>query len=489
MRLSGLDLALVNPGSREQSYGPLGELAAIEPPLWAALAAAVVRQHGFSVAIVDAEAENLSPEAAAQRVAQMKPRLAGIMVLGANPSASSTPRMTAAGETAAAIRRHAPDCHIAFGGLHPSALPRQTLRQETADYVCQGEGFGTFPLLLQSLAAANGVEEVPGLWFRRNGGVTAGPSPTLAEPDTLPTAAWDLLPMDRYRAHNWHCFDDLRRRQPYAVVYTSLGCPFSCSYCNIHALYDGRPGIRFRSPQKVIEEIDLLVEEYGVRNIKFFDELFALKADRVMELCDLLAGRGHDLNIWAYARVDTVSDPMLRQMRRAGINWLAYGVESASLRVRQGVTKRFGQDAVARAARMTREAGISVIGNFIFGLPDDDLETMQETLDLARELNFEYVNFYVAMAYPGSALYDEARRQGTTLPKAWHGYGQYSQDALPLPTKHLPAGEVLRFRDRAFQQYFNGPRYLEMVRERFGEGAVEHIGAMLERSLPRKHAC
>lgn len=485
------DLILVNPGSRAQVYGRLGStLAGIEPPLWAALIAAFVRSRGHSVRILDAEAENWSPEQAASKVSEYSPLLAGIIVLGSNPSASSTPKMTAAGETARALKKKTPHVKTFFGGLHPSALPEKTLKEEDTDFVCQGEGFATVLQLLEGLKTNGELcgYRVPGLWYTRNGSVFSDPPAPLVDPDDLPPAAWDLLPMDKYRAHNWHCFDHIDRRQPYAVIYTSLGCPFNCNYCNIHALYNGKPGIRFRSPEKVAEEIAFLVKNYGVRNIKFIDELFALSEERVNRICDLIIAGGYDLNIWAYARVDTVNESMLKKMKQAGISWLAYGIESASSKVRRGVYKRFDQETIKKAVEMTHRAGIHIIGNFIFGLPDDDMETMRETLELARALNLEFANFYTAMAYPGSQLYKDTVKQGLKLPEVWHGYGQYAEETLPLPTRHLSAAEVLRFRDNAFREYFGNPEYLKMIREKFGTVVVEHVQGMLKQEISRKFA-
>lgn len=484
-------MLLVNPGARAQVYGRLGSsLAGIEPPLWCALLAAFVRKHGHAVKIIDAEAENLSPEGTAERIAGENPRLTAVITLGSNPSASSTPKMTAVGELLRAVKEKAPHLGTVLGGLHPSALPELTLRDEAADYIAQGEGFYTVLHLLESLKKdePSAINKIPGLWYRRNGRAAAnGPAP-LVNPDELPLAAWDLLPMERYRAHNWHCFAHIDRRQPYAFMYTSLGCPYNCSYCNIHALYNDKPGIRFRSPEKVVEEIDLLHGKYGVRNIKFMDELFAIREDRVNHLCDLIIRGGYDLNIWAYARVDTVNESMLKKMKQAGINWLCYGFESASSRVRGGVAKKTEEEITRRAIEMTQDAGIYILANFIFGLPDDDMETMQATLDMAKEYNFEYVNFYMAMAYPGSQLYRDAVARGVRLPESWHGYGQFSEDAVPLPTRYLSPAEVMRFRDNAFREYFSNPRYLEMVGRKFGREVVAHIGDMLKNEIERKYA-
>lgn len=484
-----IDLVLVNPGNRKQAYGKLADsLSGIEPPFWCGLIASFIRKHNYSVKIIDADAENWTPEYIVGKIAEYNPILVSIIVLGTNPSASSTPKMAAVREILRALKKKAPWIKIVLGGLHPSALPEQTLREENADFVCQGEGFYTILKLLEALQSGKNLRDyqIEGLWYIRDGKTISNPPPLLIKNlDELPFVAWDLLPMDKYRAHNWHCFDDINKRQPYAVIYTSLGCPFRCSYCPISSFY-GKPGIRFRSPEKVVEEIDLLVKNYKVRNLKIMDELFTIRVKRVMHICDLIIEREYDLNMWAYARVDTVNETLLQKMKKAGINWIAFGIESASKKVREGVSKKFNQNKIKKAIEMTHSAGIYIIGNFIFGLPDDDFQTMQESLDMAKELNLEYVNFYVSMAYPGSQLYKEALKSGVKLPERWSGYSQYAEETLPLPTKYLSSADVLRFRDNAFVEYFNSPGYLKSIRGKFGVNVVEHIKEMCKHKICRR---
>jgi len=245
---------------------------------------------------------------------------------------------------------------------------------------------------------------------------------------------------------------------------------------------------RFWSPQVIADQLELLVQRHGVRHVKIADEMFVLNMKHVNGICDLLIERGLELNIWAYARVDTVrGDETIEKLKRAGFNWLAFGIESASERVRKDVDKGFKQDLIFETVERVRAVGINVIANFIFGLPEDDLQSMQETLDMALELNCEFANFYCAMAYPGSRLYDQAVKEGWPLPTRWSGYSQHAVDTLPLPTKYLSAAEVLRFRDHAFQVYFTSPRYLGMVERKFGVETVEHIRSMASQQLVREH--
>ncbi len=163
------------------------------------------------------------------------------------------------------------------------------------------------------------------------------------------------------------------------------------------------------------------------------------------------------------------------------------GIESGNKNVRDAVIKgQFGQDAITKAVKMTHDAGIHIIGNFMFGLPEDTLETMRETLDMAKALNLEYVNFYTTMAYPGSQLYEDAVKQGLELPETWIGYSQFSEETLPLLTKYISSAEVLRFRDNAFQEYYSDPYYLRMIEEKFSPETVDHIKQMLTHKLYRK---
>jgi radical SAM superfamily enzyme YgiQ (UPF0313 family) len=493
-----LDVVFVNPASRARVYQSLGtSLAAVENPVWAGLMATFARKNGLTIGMVDAEAHELSPAEAADAVVQQNPRLAVVVVYGHQPSAS-TQIMPGAGAVCTALKEAAPDLPVLMVGGHVAALPERTLREEDVDFVGSGEGLQTIIELVAALKTTNcDLTKVRGLWYREGDQIRSTPAAPLVKDldNTMPGVAWDLFPMDRYRAHNWHCFDGLQR-QPYAAIYTTLGCPYHCSFCCIQAPFkDGEResglkesvnSYRYWSPQAVIEQIDVLVSKYGVRNIKIADEMFVLNKRHVLSICDLIIERGYDLNIWAYARVDTVKDDMLDKLKRAGFHWLAFGIEAANDRVRNNVDKRFEQDEIYETIARVRDAGINVIGNYIFGLPEDDYDTMQQTLDMAIDLNCEFGNFYSTMAYPGSPLYLMALNEGWALPDSWAGYSQHAVDTRPLPTKYLTSDQVLQFRDQAFQTYFRHPQYLKMIEQKFGQPTVEHIAEMTSHKLRRQ---
>ena len=485
-----MDCCVIHPGGRETIYQSLGgSLTAIEPPLWCRLIAGHVLDRGFSTEIIDADAEDLSADAVAERVGVLKPRLVVIVAAGHQPSAS-TQSMVSAGRIATAVKQRFPDFPILILGGHVSALPERSLREEDVDFACKGEGPATVVALLAALRDGGAdlrLENIPGLVYWDDGHPKVNPAARLIEDldGELRGQVWDKLPMSRYRAHNWQCFGAPETRQPYASIYTTLGCPYRCSFCCINAPFDGNR-YRRRSPDAVAAEMATLRDVHGVRTFKIIDEMFVLNDTHVDAICDRLIAAGGDFNIWAYARVDTVKSGQLDKLRRAGVRWLALGIESGSAHVRDGAQKALKSSDILGVVRAIQGAGINVIGNYIFGLPDDDPTSVRETLDLALELNCEFANFYAAMAYPGSRLYAMAIRDGWELPAGWRGYSQHSFDTMPLKTDAMSSAQVLRFRDRAFQDYFSAPSYLDMVARKFGAATVSEIEAMRQVPLPRR---
>ena len=205
-----------------------------------------------------------------------------------------------------------------------------------------------------------------------------------------------------------------------------------------------------------------------------------------MKIVDLLIKKDLGLNIWAYARVDTVHEDTLSKMKKAGFNWLALGIESASAEVRDGASKKMRVSDIQGIVTKIQNKGIRVIGNYIFGLPDDTKESMQETLDMAQELNCEFANFYCAMAYPGSKLYNIALNEKWELPNEWTGYSQHSYNIQPLPSKTVSAKDIVAFRDNAFHQYNENPKYLNMLEKEFEKEVKEHMKNITKTRLKRK---
>jgi len=480
-----LDVLFVNPGgTKKKVYQELSkDFSAVETPFYAALTAGFIRRKGFSVDILDANAENLDLNETVEKIFEKNPQLVNIVVYGQHPSAS-TQLMTSISLLCKEIKKKNLEIKIILTGVHPSSLPEKTLIEEECDYVAEGEGFYTVLGLVQK----KNLDEIPGLWYRKNLEIKHNSRAENIKnlDEELPDVAWDLLSWGNYKAHNWHCLHDLESRKSYASISTSLGCPFNCKFCVINSVF-GKPLYRTWSPEWVLRQIDILAKDYGVKNIKFIDELFVLNPEHFIKIADGLIERNYGVNIWVYARVDTVKEEYLEKLKKAGFNWFCLGIESGDENVRLSVQKgRFKDDDIRNIVKKIQDAGIWVLGNYLVGLDEDNMESMQKTLDLAIELNCEFMNLYCATAYPGSRLYKEVVEKGIKLPEKWQDYAQHSYDFIPLPTKHLTPEQVLKFRDDAFHIYFENPRYLEMVEKKFGLAARKHIEEMTKIILKRR---
>jgi radical SAM superfamily enzyme YgiQ (UPF0313 family) len=227
--------------------------------------------------------------------------------------------------------------------------------------------------------------------------------------------------------------------------------------------------------------------ELGVRTLRISDEMFFLNRRYYVPVLQQVIDNAFGFNMWTYSRIDTVRKDVLELFKRAGVNWLALGIEAGNQTVRQEVSKgSFKEINIRDVCKTINEADINIIGNYIFGFPDDTTETMQQTLDLALELNTEMANMYPCQALPGSPIFRTAKQNGWALPDSYEGYGFLSYESQPLPTKHLSAAEVLKFRDEAWKTYFTRPDYLSLVERKFGAMERQNVEAMASIPLKRK---
>lgn len=504
-----MDVLFVNPDSSAKAYQGLAKVySAIEPPTWSLLLAESCRSKGFGVGILDCDAERLTLEQSVKRIEDLKPRLVTFVVYGQNPN-SGTTSMIGALALARAIKDAGLNTKVCFVGSHTSALPMEVLSYDCADIVLLNEGVYALHNLLKS-NLADDLQSIKGIGYKKRGPANF-PFPVLNSPqcvvpqermdEDMPGYAWDLLPyrekpLDLYRAHFWHAEFDHAKRTPFAAIYTSLGCQFGCDFCMINIVNrednsdgvnaaDSR-GMRFWSPAWVGREMKKLAD-LGVKTLRISDEMFFLNRKYYVPVLQEAIDQDFGFNMWTYSRVDTVRRDALDIFKRAGVNWLALGVEAGNQLVRQEVSKgSFKEVNIRDVCKTINDADINIISNYIFGFPEDTLETMQETLDLAMELNTEMANMYPCQALPGSPIYHTAKKNGWALPDSYEGYAFLSYDSQPLPTKYLSSAEVLKFRDEAWQKYFTNPAYLNLVETRFGMQERNNVEDMAKIHLKRK---
>ena len=434
-----LDCLFLVDGSSSQTYQKLSKTySAIEPPTWALLLAQSTRSIGFKVNILDANAENLNHENILLRIKNLNPKFICFVVYGQNVNAGTT-NMSGAISLINYLKKYI-TTPISVVGSHVQALPLETLKKEkNIDIVFTNEGVYALRNILK-LSNFNNEElkRIKGIAFRDGDSIVINDPESIVPnekmDEDLPGYAWDLLPfkkkpLDLYRAPMWHAEYDFEKRSPYASLQTSLGCQFGCNFCMINIINrddNNEIGVasnyskmRFWSTDFIIKEFDKLIE-MGVRTIRIVDEMFLLNPKYYIPLCEQLAERNKDdtLRIWSYSRIDTVKRPeILKLVRKAGIKWLALGIESGDKSIRLEVDKgKFEDVDVQKVIQKVHEADINVMANYIYGLPGDTKKTIKKTFNLSLELCTAGWNTYGAMALPGSLLYKKALEDGTPLP-------------------------------------------------------------------------
>lgn len=505
-----IDVLFITPNNSKGIYQKLSNsFSAIETPTWSLLLAESCRSIGFKVAILDTTAEQLTDEEAYQKILNYNPRLLCFVVYGQNVNAGTT-SMSGAVRLSNFLKKKKVTTLISFVGSHVQSLPIQTIKdEESIDFVFTNEGvYSLREILSLKKITLEKIENIKGLCFLKNGKPFMTP-PQITVPQSkmdidLPGYAWDLLPfrskpLDLYRSPMWHAEYDDSKRTPYAAIQTSLGCRFGCNFCMINIINrndnneigvsSDYSNMRWWSTDFIIKEFDKLIN-LGVKTIRIVDEMFMLNPKYYIPLCEELAKRNKtdELRMWAYSRIDTIKRfETLNLVRRAGIKWLCLGIESSSREVRLEVSKgKFEDVDIKEVVKKVHEADIDIMANYIFGLPGDDMEKMQETLDLSIELNTLGWNAYAAMALPGSQLYRDAIKKKYPLPKTYEGYSFHSYETQPLPTEFLTPAEILEYRDKSFIKYHSNKKFLEKIKKKFGMKAVSNIKEINKIKLKRK---
>jgi radical SAM superfamily enzyme YgiQ (UPF0313 family) len=500
-----LDILFIHPNASKKIYqGLSNDHSAIEPPIWAGMLANHCRNKNFNVQILDCEVEKLDYLTSVKEIIKIKPRIACFVVYGQQPSASSQ-NMEGAIATSEELKLSDPEIKILFVGGHVSALPNETLTNEKSiDFIALNEGVYAISNLLkvENLYDEKYLNKVKGIGFRNKDNQIVINESEIIVPKKLldidlPGIAWDLLPsLKKYRTAGWHSWSNNSDKQPFAALYTSLGCPYTCSFCMINIINrtDSSENIssqdsnifRWWSPEFIIRQFDYFAKQ-GVKNIKIADELFVLNPNHFMKICDMIIERKYNFNIWAYSRIDTCKPEYLEKLKKAGVNWLGLGIENPSSVIRKEVHKdAFKNVKIIDIINSIRNAGINVAANYIFGLPEETKESLEFTYNFAEETNTEMVNFYSAMAYPGSPLYLESKKKNIILPKTYSGYSQHSYDTQNLPSANLSASEILAFRDKAWNKYHTNSKYLKLLESKFGMNAINNLKATTKIKLKRK---
>jgi len=338
--------------------------------------------------------------------------------------------------TAALVRRILPAATVVAGGPHATFFPDQVLACGNVDIVVAGEGEATMVELAAVLERGADLDEVPGIVFRKGQDIVTTPPRSRTENlDAFPFPSYGTFDLAQYKSPEIpRCYQSL----PGTHVITSRGCPFTCRFCSVHRFFNGKWA--FRSPGNVVDELEVLINDFGVRHVYFSDDLFSLRPERAIGICKEILDRKLELVWMAETRVDCVDGEMLRWMRRAGCYRVYYGVESGSPAILRAINKGFTVRQVAAAFDLTHKAGIEPCCFLMVGNPGETPQTISETVTLMHAIRPATMpTIGITTILPGTELYDLSKRQGLIDDAYWSTDG-----APPLYTgEHDVDGLIL----------------------------------------------
>lgn len=327
---------------------------------------------------------------------------------------------------------------VVIGGAHPSAIPEEVLAHEEIDYVIVGEGEGVLKKLIQSLNKGGKGEEIDGVAFRDGRGAHQGRKNFIADLDTIPFPAWSHLSMERYFAINKPHGGG--RHIPNTVMITSRGCPYRCIFCSIHTVWG--KAFRARSISNVIDEMEALIDQYGLKEIQFEDDNLLFDRDRAERLFEEMTDRKFNLG-WTAPNgiaVEKLDRGLLQKMKESGCYSLFLAIESGTEETLKDIIKK--TVPLSRIKSLVKEAkalGIDTYGFFVVGLPGERETQIKKTFSFAAGLSLDGALFFYATPYPGTSLYTQAWTQGLfkdidysrlSVDHATMGTGTLSRDDL-----------------------------------------------------------
>ena len=416
-------------------------LGTTKPPFTLALAASLLRDRGVAIRLEDLTAEQRSTESLVDQLTRD----------GFSPDLIAFPSTTPTLRADAAEMRKLKE---AFGaplvsfGPHASTVPAESMAYAPdVDAMIVGEPEDA----IVALASGSTVDfaSVPAVTWRRDGVVVPHTAKgTFTGFATAPHPAWDLLDLGNYRLPMVNA--------PYVIVETSRGCPYSCDFC-VAPIHQGHK-FRERSAAALVDEIAWAKQTLGVKYFYLWGDTVTLNQKTFSAFCEELIARQLDVQWFGNARADNLTDPaFVHRLRRSGCWMLAMGIESSSPDIRKDMVKRLEEQKVRTAFANLRDAGIKSFAFFIFGYPGDTPETIDATTDYALDLDPDFANFYPAVPYPGTALYDKAREQGLLKSDDWTRM-EYSY--YLLEGHGLDESTVMRAVNRAKRRFFLRPRYI-----------------------------
>lgn len=441
-----MKVLLVYPPFTRSKDCPSSKTGAVLPPLGLLyLASYARREHPWcEIEILDSTVEGLDMRQFEASIQQNSPDVVGITIY--------TTTFLSSMEAVRIIKKNHPECVIIAGGAHASVMPEECLASGHVDIVVKGEGEEVFSRLLKCLKEDQAISGIPNIAFKKgNEVIHTDIAMRNVDLESIPFPARDLVPMKLYRPAKGGY-----RRLPATSIVTSRGCPFSCSFCS-----KGIFGSAYRaaSAKRVMQEIELLIKDYGIREVLFNDDVFTMDRKRTEALCDLLIERKWDLDWFCSTRVNLVDKELLLKMKKAGCVSVGYGIESGDPAFIEKINKGVSLEKAKAAIRMTREAGIETRAFYILGFPGETKATINKTITTSIEHNADFVIYNMAMPFPSTEMYKDAKTRGDLLYDGLELYKRTDGSQPLVRIKDATPEELSVIYRSAFKKYYMRPMY------------------------------
>lgn len=458
-------------------YGDDVTAPQIRPPLGLLYIAAVAEQDGRETMLLDCVARcmdrrettpdggvrfGLSQEEIVRAVAGFTPDVVGV-------SAMFTAFSKDAHDAAKAVKSWNADVPVIMGGMHASTLPHELLRDPNVDYLVLGEGEETFRELLDVLENGGDPFAVAGLALRGPDGeaTLTAQRARIKDLDALPLPARHLIDVAAYSAVAENEPDNYIMRHPYTTISTSRGCPKRCVYCAAHNVWHNR--FIPRSAENVLDEIEYLVREYGIREVHFLDDNASVDRKRFMAICQGILDRGLDiawccptgLAIW------TLDAEVLALMKRSGCYKICFGMESGDPETQRFIRKRLDLGKSAEVMKIASDMGFWLQSTFIIGFPYETREQILRTIDYAVASRSDFVNFLLLVPYPGTDVFKIMEEEGLIPKRSWdyRNFGNMMSGFRTLcRTKTMESDELSALFDMAFRKLLRRRLVLAVIR-------------------------
>ena len=440
------DILLISPINEDPGGAIWKQIRRSFPSLGILSLAAFVRDRGFTVDVMDGNLENLDTPMILQRIQMQTMGEEGYRFIGISVTTAS---IYEGERIAGGCRKFFPGAYIVVGGPHAGALPEETLNCPHFDLCVRGEG--EYPLL--ALLEGTPFEEIPGVFYRKGDAIIGNPSPPrIKDLDALPLPAYDLVPMTRSRPFIGQ-FVGLRKMVPATLILASRGCIGHCTFCS----KGFAPGVAYKSPKRLWEEILLLKEEYGFQHFVFYDDTFTSNKKLVEEFCDLLSSSKVQITWTCSSRADCVDLELLKRMRNAGCTQVLYGTESFSDEVLASIRKRTTVQKNIDAIRWTREAGMLVRVAIMIGNPADTIHTLKHNIRMLKRLMPDMIQVTITTPLPGSQMFQQGKEEGALLTTDWT---KYNGDHTVMKHPVLSEKELRKYYYKTYAAFYFGPRFV-----------------------------